>query len=415
MESPDLRGLRALTREVVSAGSLLWEAGPARRARWLAQAMALLRDAHSPLGISLREQLLSACGLSAQMIDWALHSSLETFTEEALRDLDARCGAAYPGLARARPGQLAVVVLAGNVFTAAARGLAIPLLFGWPVIAKTSSREDVFAPLLEIALSTSDPELAMAFRAVNISSEDQARTQVLFEQADAVSVYGSDQSLNLIRAQLSATVSFIPHGHGLGVALIGKAALRDESRARQVAKDLARDVAAYDQRGCLSPHVAWVVRGAEVSPARFSELVFDALGELKVSLPRGTLPMASASAQLSFRAQSAMRGTLLEGDGFSVAHEPNGNLRIGPSYRNLLVLELDDERELPAKLAPLSTHLKCLGTAGIGDRAALIASLPAQSAPRVCAIGEMQTPPLHALADGVPAWSGLVRLIDVEG
>jgi len=413
MESPDIGALRALTHEAIAAGTLLWEAGPARRARWLAQSMALLRDASTPLGATLQKRLLDACGLSRDMIAWALESSLSTFTEDALRDLDARCVAAHPGLVRARPGQLAVVVLAGNVFTAAARGLALPLLFGWPVIAKTSSREDVFAPLLEIALSTSDPELAMAFRAVSISSDDQARTQVLFEQADAVSVYGSDQSLNLIRAQLGATVSFIPHGHGLGVAVIGRNSLDDESQAREVARALAHDVAAYDQRGCLSPHVAWVVRGAQVSPARFAELVFDALSELKLKLPRGTLPIASASAQLSWRAQSAMRGTLLEGDGFSVAYEPSGGLRVGPCYRNLLVLELGDERELSAKLAPLSTHLKCLGTAGIRDLGALIASLPAQSAPRVCRVGEMQTPPLHALADGVPAWSGLVRFVDL--
>lgn len=413
MASTNVRGLRALTREVISAGPLLWEVGAARRACWLAQAMALLRHPTTFLGITLREELLSTCGLSAEMIEWALRSSLETFTEEALLDLDARCVAAHPRCVRARPGHLAVVVLAGNVFTAAARGLAIPLLFGWPVIAKASTREDVFAAMLELALATVDPELAAAFRAVSISSEDREGTQVLFEQADAASVYGSDQTMDLIRAQLKATVSFIPHGHGLGVAIIGKAALDSEAQATEVAQSLARDVAAYDQRGCLSPHAAWVVRGAQVSPARFSELVFQALGAINVSLPRGTLPLASASAQLSFRAETAMRGTLLEGDGFSVAHEPHGTLRAGPCYRNLLVLELDDERELPAQLAPLSAHLKCLGTAGIEDMSTLIANLPPLSAPRVCKLGEMQTPPLHALADGVPAWSGLIRLIDV--
>ena len=412
MQSPDVRSLRALTAQTVAGGSALWHAGPARRARWIAHAMQALANASTPLGLSLRAQLSEACGLSPEMIAWALDSSLSAFSEEALLALDARCSTAHPGLTRARPGQLAVVVLAGNVFTAAARGIALPLLFGWPVIAKTSSREDVFAALLEIALSSADPELAGCFRAVNVASDDEARTQALFEQADAVSVYGGDNTLNLIRARLSATVSFIPHGHGLGVALIGKAALGSETQAREVALGLALDLAAYDQRGCLSPHMAWAVRGAAVSPLAFAKLLYEALAALKTRLPRGTLPMSSASAQLTWRAQAAMRGSLLEGDGFAVAHDVDGSLRVSPGYRNLLVLELDHERDLAAKLAPLSTHLKCLGIAGVADVNALIASLPARSAPRVCPIGQMQTPPLDALADGLPAWDGLVRFID---
>ncbi len=412
MQSPDIRSLRAVTAQTVAGGSALWHAGPARRARWLAQAMRALADESTPLGTALRSQLADACGLSPAMIAWGLKTSLSLFTEEALLALDARCTAAHPALVRARPGQLAVVVLAGNVFTAAARGIAMPLLFGWPVVAKASSREDVFAALLEIALSAADPELGTCFRAVNIASDDDARAQALFEQADAVSVYGGDNTLNLIRARLSATVSFIPHGHGLGVAVIGKSALSSETQAREVAQALALDVAAYDQRGCLSPHVAWAVRGAAVSPLAFAKLAYEALATLKTSLPRGTLPMSTASAQLTWRAQAALRGSLLEGDGFSVANEFEGSLRVSPGYRNLLLLELDDEQELAAKLAPLSTHLKCLGVAGLDDLNALLQRLPARVAPRVCDIGQMQTPPLDALADGLPPWDGLVRFID---
>lgn len=408
----DVRSLRAGTTQTIGKGTALWQAGAPRRARWLARAMATLRDGQTPLGATLRAQLAHRCGLSAEMIAWALDSCLGQFTEPALAAIDARCTAAHPGLSRARPGQLAVVVLAGNVFTAAAHGLGMPLLFGWPVVAKSSSQEDVFAPVLEIALSMADPELAGSLRAVSIGSDDDTGTRVLFEQADAVSVYGSDQTLNAIRAQLSATVSFLPHGHGLGVALVGRRALDTESHARDAAARLARDVAAYDQRGCLSPHVAWAIRGGHVPPLRFAKLVFEALDALRVSLPRGALTMAASSAQLSWRAQAAMRGTLLEGDGFSVAHETGGHARIGPCYRNLLLLELDAESELPSKIAPLSIHLKSLGVAGLDDHALLLASLPARSAPRVCALGTMQTPPIDALADGLFPWDGLVRFID---
>ena len=52
-----------------------------------------------------------------------------------------------------------------------------------------------------------------------------------------------------------------------GIA-IGKAALASEESARKTAQELALDVAAYDQRGCLSPHMAWAVRGAPVHRVR---------------------------------------------------------------------------------------------------------------------------------------------------
>ena len=96
MHGPDIHGLRSLTAETVASGTLLWQAGPERRTRWLAKAMQLLRDENTPLGAALREQLLAVCGLSAPMIEWGLESSLRPFTAEGLLALDARCKAAHP-------------------------------------------------------------------------------------------------------------------------------------------------------------------------------------------------------------------------------------------------------------------------------------------------------------------------------
>ena len=120
-------------------------------------------------------------------------------------------------------------------------------------------------------------------------------------------------------------------------------------------------MAAYDQRGCLSPLVVWVVDGASVGLEEFAELVFAELERLRTKLPRGTLPIDVASAQLSWRGVGAMRGRLLEGEGFSVCCEERGTLRLSPGYRNLQILGVDDASQLPAKLAPLGVHLKTLG------------------------------------------------------
>jgi hypothetical protein len=96
-----------------------------------------------------------------------------------------------------------------------------------------------------------------------------------------------------------------------------------------------------------------------------------------------------------------------------VALESHGNLRLSPGYRNLQLLELDCEAELCAKLSPLGIHLKCVGHAGV-DAKALARALPQNLAPRLCALGSMQTPKLTSITDGLAPWDGLVRWVDLE-
>jgi hypothetical protein len=397
--------LRQLARMIADASEVLWSAGGERRARWLANAFAHLARSDSDLGREAVQVLAASSGLSEPMVRWALETTLAPLTFETLRELER--APTMHGCLRARPGRLCAVVLAGNVVTGAARAIGFPLLFGWPVLAKASSGDDALARLLEAALAEGDPELADAYRVVTYAAEQESLNDILFEQADAVIVYGSDQTVNIIRAQLNATVSFIGHGHGLGAAFIGRAA-----NAEEAAHALALDVAAYDQRGCLSPHVAWVERGG-TPPVEFASLVHRELAQLAVTLPRGRMPFDLAGTQLSWRGVGAMRGHLFEGDGYAVSCEEEGPLRVSPGYRNLQVIALDDAALLPSRLASLGSHLKTLGVAGVADVAALARALPPGVAPRICALGQMQTPPPEALHDALPPWEGLLRWIAI--
>lgn len=415
--SEPVAALRSLASDVARAGERLHRAGPERRARWLASAFAHLSRADSELGREARTVLAAGSGLSEPMVEWALENALAPLTFEVLRELERSPQPPHPQALRARPGRLCVVVLAGNVVTGAARAVGLPLLFGWPVLTKASSGDDTLARLLEAALAESDPELGDAYRVITYPAEREELNAALFEQADAVAVYGSDHTVHSIRAQLGATASFIPHGHGLGAAFIARSALAARETAQLAARGLALDVAAYDQRGCLSPHVAWVERGGLVSPSHFAELVHAELSLLRTTLPRGRLPIDMAGAQLSWRGVGAMRGTLLEGDGFAVSFEDAGPLRVSPGYRNLQVIALDSAAQLADKLAPLGVHLKCLGFAGSlatsrDELVALARALPARVAPRVCTVGQMQRPPVHALHDGLAPWDGLLQWTD---
>lgn len=406
--------VRAQSERAIEAGGALWQAGAERRAAWLGRAFAELNGPGGALFGAALEQIPDSAGLSREMVHWALESALGPLSGAGLAALERALPAPHPGARRVQAGQLCAVVLAGNVFTAAARAVALPLLYGLPVLAKASSHDAAFAQLLGRALVEADAELGQAFQLAVFGAGAERELRALLERADVVSAYGSDDTLQRLRAGLSATVGFVAHGHGLGAAFVDEGALVDEAAAASSASALAFDVAAYDQRGCLSPLVVWVREGAPVAPERFGQLLFEALGRLAKTLPRGPLPIEAAAAQLNFRGVTALRGTLLEGDGFAVCCEGAGALRISPGYRNLQLLSIGHASELSARLAPLGVHLKCLGVAGVSDVPALLAALPARVAPRVCALGRMQTPPLHALADGLPPWEGLVRFAEQD-
>ncbi len=141
----------------------------------------------------------------------------------------------------------------------------------------------------------------------------------------------------------------------------------------------------------------------------------ETLDRLATELPRGALPTAVGAAQLQWRGVAAVRGELIEGDGWAVAYEGEAALRVSPGWRNVQVLDVADQDAFGSLLAPLGVHLKCVGVAGDEDtRRRLAASLPAPLAPRVTAAGRMQRPSLLGMADGRLPWEGLFRLTELD-
>jgi acyl-CoA reductase-like NAD-dependent aldehyde dehydrogenase len=223
--------------------------------------------------------------------------------------------------AREQPEQLVALVLAGNVFTAALRPMLLSLLVGAPLLAKASSHDGVLPHALSRALSEAHPVLGAACAVVSFDRQDRERSQALLASASSVQVLGSDETVAAIASELAPGTRLLGRGHGLGIALIEQAALSTEASARHAARALARDVAAYDQRGCLSPQIAFVRAGGAVTPLRFAEIAFGALCEEERENPRGVLPVEVAHAQSSFRAVSVARGVLHAGASCSVSFE----------------------------------------------------------------------------------------------
>ncbi|MEM9192042.1 MAG: acyl-CoA reductase [Myxococcota bacterium] len=405
MLSPD--SLRAKAAELASHALALRSISLEQIADALANAAALLRNADSDIGQRARRDLPKSSGLDSKMVAWALDVSLGEFTQEKLLEAWHRW---QPASLPTQSPRLTVQLLAGNVFSASFSAIALPLLARSPVIAKASVRELAGPLLFAEAIRASDADLGMAVEVVSFARSDPSLLRALVSQADVVGVYGSDRTLADIRASLPATTHFQPHGHGLGVAHVSRDVLEDDALAQDAARGLALDVAAYDQRGCLSPHAAFIEAKSERAGEIFCERVFEQLGTLHAELPRGSLPMSVGAAQLQWRGVAASRGTLLEGDGFAVSYEGDGPLRLSPGYRNLGVYLVKDQGRFFARLAPLGAHLKAIGTS-VDQVPVLRRDIPPPLAPRISTLGTMQKPPLGGPADGLNPFAGLCRFL----
>ena len=345
------------------------------------------------------------------MVEWARRTTLETIREDALIALVSEAQA--DSESAQTPISMLSVVLAGNVFTASVRGIVIPLLLGVPVLVKASSRETTFPAMLRDALRDADASLGAAIDLVAFPGGNVECEAALVERAEAVSVYGSDETVATIATRLGST-PIIRHGHGVSAAYCGAEALGDERLGDTVA-DLSLDISAYDQRGCLSPQLVYVETTAGRSAEEFAKrLATEGLDRLSETLPRGPLPATVGSEQAQWRGVAEVEGTLIRGVSYGLAirsAQPFAPaIRWSPGYRNVTIVPVAGIDEAVRAMGPIGASLKCVGTdtASISEVRARLRQSQTLSA-YACALGTMQTPALDAPADGKPIWHGLLR------
>jgi hypothetical protein len=227
-----------------------------------------VRDPLDPLGVEARAQLLPASGLSREGLELALAQHLET---EASAIERVRL------LAWAKPSERCHL-LSANVVTGALRAIVLGLVSAPHVLVKPSRRDPALARLLVCHIA---PLLA--------SGSIMLVESLAAEAGDQVHAYGSDDTLVAIAGALPEGARLRGHGSGFGVAVIDET---DDLEA--AAKGLARDVVAFDQRGCLSPRVAIALGGA--ARARSVALALsEALEDLVKKIPRGQLDDGTAT------------------------------------------------------------------------------------------------------------------------
>ena len=193
-----------------------------------------------------------------------------------------------------------VHIAAGNIPNPTLMSIVLGLLTRSAQFVKCASGSSFLPRLFAHSIYDADPKLGACLEIAEWRGGNAALESVLFAEADCVTATGSDETLAAIRAQLPVKTRFLGYGHRVSFGFVAHEVL-SELRAKKIVRAAADDVVAWNQLGCLSPHVIYVEAGGEVSPENFAELLADELEQREQTEPRGELPSEHAAAIASRR------------------------------------------------------------------------------------------------------------------
>ena len=152
----------------------------------------------------------------------------------------------------------------------------------------------------------SDPKLAACLEIAEWPGSATALNDAVFAESDCVTATGSDETLAAIRNRLLQRVRFLGYGHRVSFGYVAADVLTDFNANKIVAR-AADDVTAWDQLGCLSPHVIYVQSGGTFSPEEFANHLATELTQREQAEPRGRISTEIAAGISARRAIYELR------------------------------------------------------------------------------------------------------------
>jgi hypothetical protein len=392
-------------------------------ARFLDPQDELRREALEVLPASARlSGPMASAVLDGMAADWCAPRLL------ALLDAELHGGAALDGFVSDRAGRrtralapaLNVHVCAGTVPGVSVTSLVRALLTKSAVLLKPGSGDEVLPVLFCRALARIDPLVAAAAAVVywKGGSDDPLERAALAE-ADLLVVYGGDEAVTRTRAEARATTPVVAYPHRLGVAVVG-AAERGPALERTGAA-AARAVALFDQRGCVSPHVFFVL-GDENQAAAFATQVAEAMQVIEGRLPASPLDEGEASTLHQLRGTAEMESGAGEGRMWSGGVSP-WTVLLGPTLeldawpgRVARIVSAGSVEEILRALGRIRRHLQTVAVAGLdaATHELLSEGLARLGAARIAPLESAPWPPPWWHHDGLGPLSALLRWTDLE-
>jgi hypothetical protein len=283
---------------------------------------------------------------------------------------------------------------------------------------KTASGEPVLPVLFARALADTVPALADCIAVSYWPGGSHAIEDAALHEADAVIVYGGEEAVRSIAQRTLRDTRLIVHGPKLSIGIVGRAASID------VASAIAYAVSAYDQQGCVSPHVVYVEEGGAVTAKQLAGAIAAALAELVVEFPRRTISTAEAMAIREART-SAEFGMISGADtavyasedtSYTVIYDVDTAMRASCLNRTLYVKSIERAEAIFDLLQPHRGIMQSVALAGFSaNQAQALAMLLAKcGVTRVTSFQHLPWPPMWWHHDGAGPLRELLTWHDME-
>lgn len=316
-----------------------------------------------------------------------------------------------------------VHIAAGNIPNAALMSIVTGFLTRSAQFVKCARGTTLLPRLFAHSIYEIDPKLAACLEIAEWRGGDEHLEHVLFAAADWVTATGSNETLYAIRQRLPARAKFLGYGHRVSFGFIANEVLTSFNAKKVVAR-AADDVVAWDQLGCLSPHVFYVQSGGAIAPDQFAEHLAAELVQRETIEPRGRVPAEVAATIASRRAIYEMRAAhssetriwqSAETTAWTVVCEADPQFPQSCLHRFIHIRPVADLEEVLRNADNVRGYVSTVGLAVPDHRVAEFAvRLARWGATRVCPLGQMQEPPLLWRHDGRPALADLITWTDFE-
>lgn len=286
-----------------------------------------------------RQNLASICDLSTN----GHRAALDGFV--GLSDED-------PRLFRCQPRGLIVHWIAGNVPVLGMISMIQGILGKNATILKASHNDSGLLPALldsfkDVSFITpsgkkiSGDILANSVAVVYADRNDVEASHQLSTVADVRVAWGGREAvesiMNLPRRFGTEDIIFGPK---VSLVIIGSEYLESEDTARKLAQRIVRDVSAFDQRGCNSPHTVFVETGGVIHPGQLAAIISQEMKSALANRPLRDAQPGDSMNVLGVRTEYDMRGDAYysEGMGWTVAYSDHDTGLAAPCYLRTLFI-----------------------------------------------------------------------------
>lgn len=316
-----------------------------------------------------------------------------------------------------------VHIAAGNIPNPTLMSLVLGLLTRSAQFVKCGSGSAFLPRLFAHSIYDADHKLGACLEIAEWPGGNAALEDELFAAADCVTATGSDETLVAIRAKLPIRTRLLGHGQRVSFGYVTGEALFGHG-AKRIVAGAADDVVAWNQLGCLSPHVIYVQRGGEYAPEHFAQLLAEELERRETIEPRGEVATEVAADIASRRGIYEVRAAhspetqlwhCKHSTAWTVVCEADARFAVSCLYRFIYVKAVADLKSVLENADAVRGKVSTVGLAASEEQTREITTTLARwGVTRVCPLGQMQNPPLTWRHDGRPALGDLVTWTDYE-